>query len=114
MRGRLGGRAMSNLNSFKAYDIRGRIPDEINESLAYDIARAYAAFVKPQRVAVGYDIRLSSPTLDAALKRGLMDVGVDVLDIGLWGTEGVYFAHPGEHRADRLMVPARHNPPHTH
>ena len=64
---------MRNLDSFKAYDIRGRIPDEINESLAYDIGRAYAAFVKPQRVAVGYDIRLSSPALAAALKRGLID-----------------------------------------
>jgi phosphomannomutase len=50
-----------NLNSFKAYDVRGRIPDEINESLAYDIGRAYCAFVKPHKVAVGYDIRLSSP-----------------------------------------------------
>jgi len=70
---------MTNLDSFKAYDIRGRIPDEINESLAYDVGRAYAAFVKPKRVAVGYDIRLSSPTLAAALKRGLKDTGVDVL-----------------------------------
>src|ERR1700694_6196989 len=103
MRRRLGGRALSNLNSFKAYDIRGRIPDEINESLAYDIARAYAAFVKPHRVAVGYDIRLSSATLAAALKRGLRDVGVDVLDIGLWGTEGVYFATSAEAVAGRIM-----------
>jgi phosphomannomutase len=55
-----------NLDSFKAYDIRGRIPDEINEALAYDIGRAYAAFVQPRRVAVGYDIRLSSPPLAAA------------------------------------------------
>ena len=83
---------MTNLNSFKAYDIRGRIPDEINDSLAYDIGRAYAAFVKPRKVAVGYDIRLSSPQLAAALKRGLIDSGVDALDIGLWGTEGAYFA----------------------
>ena len=67
---------MSNLNSFKAYDVRGRIPDEINEALAYDIGRAYAAFVKPKRVAVGHDIRLSSPQLAAALKRGLTDCGV--------------------------------------
>jgi len=68
---------MRNLDSFKAYDIRGRIPDEINESLAYDIGRAYAAFVKPRRVAVGYDIRLSSPQLAAALKRGdkVMTIG---------------------------------------
>ena len=58
---------MSNLNAFKAYDVRGRIPDEINEELAYDIGRAYAAFVQPQRVAVGYDIRLSSPALASAL-----------------------------------------------
>ena len=83
---------MINLDSFKAYDIRGRIPDEINDDLAYDIGRAYAAFVKPKKVAVGYDIRLSSPQLAKALKRGLMDVGVEVLDIGLWGTEGSYFA----------------------
>jgi len=81
-----------NLNSFKAYDVRGRIPDEINETLAYDIGRAYAAFVKPRRVAVGYDIRLSSLQLAKALKRGLLDSGCDVLDIGLCGTEGSYFA----------------------
>src|SRR5215468_12164691 len=83
-------RAMPNLDSFKAYDVRGRIPDEIDESLAYDIGRAYAAFVRPQRVAVGHDIRLSSPALAAALKRGLRVCGSDVLDIGLWGTEGAY------------------------
>src|SRR5882724_2579251 len=74
---------MTNLNSFKAYDVRGRIPDEINESLAYDIGRAYCTFVKPHRVAVGYDIRLSSQQLAAALKRGLLDSGCDVLDTGL-------------------------------
>src|SRR5438034_5146300 len=102
---------MTNLDSFKAYDIRGRIPDEINDDLAYDIGRAYAAFVKPRRVAVGYDIRLSSPTLAAALKRGLRDVGVDVLDIGLWGTEGAYFATAAEHLDGGIMVTASHNPP---
>src|SRR5271154_5122780 len=102
---------MRNLDSFKAYDIRGRIPDEINESLAYDIGRAYAAFVKPQRVAVGYDIRLSSPALAAALKRGLMDLGTQVLDIGLWGTEGAYFASFAEGLDGGIMVTASHNPP---
>jgi phosphomannomutase len=102
---------MSNLSSFKAYDVRGRIPDEINEELAYDIGRAYAAFVKPKRVAVGYDIRLSSPALATALKRGLMDVGVDVLDIGLWGTEGSYFATAAEGLDGGIMVTASHNPP---
>ncbi|HEV8018099.1 MAG TPA: phosphomannomutase CpsG [Steroidobacteraceae bacterium] len=102
---------MSNLNSFKAYDVRGRIPDEINESLAYDIGRAYAGFVKPHRVAVGYDIRLSSPQLAAALKRGLMDTGVDVLDIGLWGTEGAYFATFADKLDGGIMITASHNPP---
>jgi phosphomannomutase/phosphomannomutase/phosphoglucomutase len=100
-----------NLNSFKAYDVRGRIPDEINESLAYDIGRAYCAFVKPHRVAVGYDIRLSSPQLATALKRGLMDSGCDVLDIGLWGTEGSYFATFAEKLDGGIMVTASHNPP---
>jgi phosphomannomutase len=102
---------MQKLTSFKAYDIRGRIPDEINEDLAYDIGRAYAQFVKPTNVAVGYDIRLSSPKLAAALKRGLMDSGVDVLDIGLWGTEGIYFATAAERLGGGIMVTASHNPP---
>jgi phosphomannomutase len=102
---------MANLDSFKAYDVRGRIPDEINEDLAYDIGRAYAAFVKPQRVAVGYDIRLSSPALAAALKRGLKDCGVNVLDIGLGGTEGAYFATFAEKLDGGITVTASHNPP---
>jgi phosphomannomutase/phosphomannomutase/phosphoglucomutase len=102
---------MSSLDSFKAYDIRGRIPDEINESLAYDIGRAYAAFVMPRRVAVGYDIRLSSPALAAALKQGLRDCGSDVLDIGLWGTEGAYFATFAGKLDGGIMVTASHNPP---
>jgi phosphomannomutase len=102
---------MSQLDSFKAYDIRGRIPDEINESFAYDVGRAYAAFVRPRRVAVGYDIRLSSPALAAALRRGLTDTGVGVLDIGLWGTEGAYFATFAEKLDGGVMVTASHNPP---
>jgi phosphomannomutase len=102
---------VSNLDSFKAYDIRGRIPDEINETLAYDIGRAYAAFVRPRQVAVGYDIRLSSPQLARALKRGLMDCGSDVLDIGLWGTEGAYYATFAEQLDGGIMVTASHNPP---
>src|SRR5579859_49007 len=101
---------MTNFNAFKAYDIRGRIPDEINEPLAYDIGRAYAGFVKPKRVAVGYDIRLSSPQLATALKRGLMDSGADVLDIGLCGTEGAYFATFSEGLDGGIMVTASHNP----
>jgi phosphomannomutase len=102
---------MRNLDAFKAYDIRGRIPDEINESLAYDVACAYVSFVKPRRVAVGYDIRLSSPKLAAAVRRGLMDTGVDALDIGLVGTEGSYFATFAEELDGGIMVTASHNPP---
>ena len=102
---------MRNLDCFKAYDVRGRIPDEINEALVYDIGGAYSAFVKPKQVAVGYDIRLSSPQLAAALKRGLMDTGVNVLDIGLWGTEGAYFATFAEKLDGGIMVTASHNPP---
>jgi phosphomannomutase len=102
---------MRKLTSFKAYDIRGRVPDEIDEALAHEIGRAYAAFVKPASVAVGYDIRLSSPPLAAALRRGLIESGVDVLDIGLWGTEGIYFATAAEHLGGGIMVTASHNPP---
>ncbi len=101
---------MPNLNAFKAYDIRGRIPDEINESLAYDIARAFCALVKPQRVAVGYDIRLTSPQLAAAVRRGLADSGADALDIGLWGTEAAYFSTFAYELDGGIMVTASHNP----
>ena len=82
---------MTKINCFKAYDVRGRVPDELDEDIAYRIGRAYAAFVKPRAVAVGRDIRVSSPALTAALVKGLTDSGVDVLDIGLGGTELVVF-----------------------
>ncbi len=100
-----------NLSSFKAYDVRGRIPDEINDDFAYRIGQAYAGFVKPRTVAVGRDIRLSSQQLAAALTRGLLDSGVNVVDIGLCGTEGVYFATAAEKFDGGIMVTASHNPP---
>ena len=102
---------MSKLTCFKAYDIRGRIPSELNEGLAYRIGQSYAAFVKPGRVAVGRDIRATSATLSAALIRGLNDSGVNVADIGLCGTEGVYFATFSEKLDGGIMVTASHNPP---
>jgi len=102
---------MPKLTAFKAYDVRGRMPDELNESLARDIGRAYAAFVKPKRVAVGHDIRLSSPSLATALKAGLRESGCEVLDIGLWGTEAVYFATFAQRLDGGIMVTASHNPP---
>ncbi len=98
------------LTCFKAYDIRGRVPDELNEDLAYRIGRAYAIFVQPRRVAVGHDVRPSSPGLSAALARGLLDGGAEVWDIGLCGTEEIYFA-AFHHRLDGgIMVTASHNP----
>jgi phosphomannomutase len=102
---------MMNLSCFKAYDIRGRIPDELNETLAYQIGQAYAAFVQPKKVCVGRDIRLSSDQLCKRLMAGLTDSGVDVYDIGLCGTEGVYFATSAEEMDGGIMVTASHNPP---
>jgi phosphomannomutase/phosphomannomutase/phosphoglucomutase len=102
---------MSKLSCFKAYDIRGRIPGELNEELAYRIGQAYTGFVRPQRVAVGRDIRASSASLAAALVRGLTESGCDVVDIGLCGTEGVYFATFDQKLDGGIMVTASHNPP---
>ena len=98
------------LTCFKAYDIRGRIPDELNEGLAYRIGRAFTAFVQPQRVAVGHDVRLSSPALSAALARGLLDGGAEVWDIGQCGTEEIYFATFHHRLSGGIMVTASHNP----
>jgi len=98
------------LPAFKAYDIRGRVPDELNRDLVYKIARAYADFVKPRRVAVGYDIRLSSPEFAGVAADGLTDSGVDVVDIGQCGTESVYFATFHLELDGGVMITASHNP----
>jgi phosphomannomutase len=98
------------MKCFKAYDIRGRVPDELNEDIAYRIGRAYVEAVKPRHVVVGRDIRLSSETLSQALIKGLTDGGVDVLDIGVCGTEQVYFATFFQKTDGGIMVTASHNP----
>jgi len=98
------------LPCFKAYDIRGRIPTELNREIVVTIARAYAAWLKPKTVAVGYDIRLSSPDFAAAVREGLTDAGVDVIDIGRCGTEQVYFATFHLNLDGGVMVTASHNP----
>ncbi len=98
---------------FKAYDIRGRVPDELNPQLARDIGRAYAALLAPRKVAVGRDIRLSSEALTEALISGLLDSGVDVLDLGLCGTEEIYhaaFSLEQEGVDGGIVVTASHNP----
>jgi len=98
------------LSSFKAYDVRGRVPDELNVDLARKIGRAYAEFLKPRRVAVGYDIRLSSPDLARAFGDGLLAAGVDVAELGQCGTEQVYFATFHLDLDGGVMVTASHNP----
>ncbi|MBP9943256.1 MAG: phosphomannomutase [Desulfomicrobium sp.] len=99
-----------NLSCFKAYDIRGRVPDELDEALAYRIGRAYAAFLNPDRVVVGHDIRISSPAMADAVIRGLRDSGVDVCTLCECGTEEVYFAVFDQGLDGGIMVTASHNP----
>jgi phosphomannomutase len=98
------------MNCFKAYDIRGRVPDELNEDIAYRIGRAYAKFLKPKSVIVGRDIRGSSEDLASSLSKGLIEGGADVHDIGLCGTEEVYFATFHTRTDGGIMVTASHNP----
>lgn len=98
------------ITCFKAYDIRGRVPDQLNEEIAYRIGRATAMYLKPRTMVVGHDIRLSSPSLCDALSRGLMDGGADVIDIGLCGTEEVYFATSHLKADGGIVVTASHNP----
>lgn len=101
---------MQRIPCFKAYDIRGRIPAELHADLCYRIGQAYAVFVQPRRVVLGRDVRASSIPLAQALAAGLNDSGVTVLDLGLCGTEQVYF-YTSHTRADGgIMVTASHNP----
>jgi phosphomannomutase len=102
---------LSAITCFKAYDLRGRIPTELNDDVAYRVGRAYAEFLSPKKVVVGRDIRLSSEGLTDALCRGLTEGGADVFDIGICGTEGVYFATFDGHYDGGIMVTASHNPP---
>ncbi len=100
----------SSLPCFKAYDVRGRVPDQLNEKLAYNIGRAYARQLAPKTVAVGHDIRLSSPALCRALAQGLTESGVDVLHLGQCGTEEIYFAAFHLDVDGGIIVTASHNP----
>lgn len=101
---------MNKLTCFKAYDIRGRLGDELNEDIARRIGRAIGEYLNPETVVLGGDVRLTSETLKSALAKGLRDAGVDVLDIGLSGTEEIYFAtfHLGVDGG--IEVTASHNP----
>lgn len=98
------------LSCFKAYDIRGKVPDELNEDLAYRIGQAYAAHLSPKKVVIGYDIRLSSHNLATSLADGFLASGVDVIDIGLCGAEEIYFATSHLKVDGGIIVTASHNP----
>lgn len=101
---------MSSLTCFKAYDVRGRVPDQLNEDIARRIGQAYAEVVNPGSVVVGHDIRLSSEQIKAALIDGLRSAGVDVFDIGQCGTEEIYFATFHAGLGGGIAVTASHNP----
>jgi len=101
---------MQQLSCFKAYDIRGQLGHELNEDIAYRIGRAYGESLQPDTVVVGGDVRLTSESLKQALSNGFRDAGTNVLDIGLSGTEEIYFAtfHLGVDGG--VEVTASHNP----
>jgi phosphomannomutase len=98
------------IRCFKSYDVRGRIPDELNEDIARRIGRGYAEVINPGTVVVGHDIRLTSESIKAALVDGLREQGVDVVDIGQCGTEEIYFATSHLKVGGGICVTASHNP----
>lgn len=101
---------MAALTCFKAYDVRGRVPEQLNEDIAYRIGRAFAVYLGARTLVVGHDIRLTSPALCDAVVAGIRDAGCDVVHIGQCGTEEIYFAtfHGGYDGG--LVVTASHNP----
>ena len=101
---------MKKLSCFKAYDIRGKLGSELNEEVAYKIGRAYGQIYQPKTIVVGCDVRLTSEDLKQATIRGLNDAGVDVLDLGMTGTEEVYFGAFHLDVQGGIEVTASHNP----
>lgn len=101
---------MSLLSCFKSYDIRGKLGHELNDSIAYRIGRAFAEVINADIVVIGSDCRLSSAGLKQALAQGLMDSGVNVLDLGMTGTEEIYFATSYLKLDGGIEITASHNP----
>lgn len=101
---------MNKLTCFKAYDIRGKLGTELNEEIAYKVGRAYGQIYQPKTVVIGCDVRLTSEDLKQATIRGLNDAGVDVLDLGMTGTEEVYFAAFHLDVQGGIEITASHNP----
>src|SRR5687767_4262019 len=87
-----GGGSMIDPGIFKAYDIRGTVPDQMTDEIAYRVGRALVVYLGADRVAVGRDMRLSSPALAAATLRGIADQGAEAIDLGLTSTDQLYFA----------------------
>lgn len=102
---------MSLLPYFKAYDVRGTVPDQLNEASAYLIGRGFAEFIKPKTVVIGHDVRHSCGMLVDKLTEALTDAGVDVFHLGLCGTEEVYHATFSQGFDGGIMITASHNPP---
>ncbi|CAI1854536.1 Phosphomannomutase/phosphoglucomutase [Serratia fonticola] len=101
---------MEKLTCFKAYDIRGKLGDELDNDVAYRIGRAYGEYLKPRTVVLGSDVRLTSESLKLALASGLQDAGTDIIDIGLSGTEEIYFATTFLNADGGVEITASHNP----
>ncbi len=101
---------MKKITCFKAYDIRGQLGTELNVDIAYRIGRAFGEYLNPKNIVVGCDIRLTSEELKNALSEGLLDAGVDVIDIGMTGSEEIYFATKYLGLDGGVEVTASHNP----
>ena len=102
---------MEKITSFKAYDIRGKVPSELNEDLVYNFARGLTKHLSCKTAVIGRDVRISSEPLSDALAKGFIDSGVNVIDIGLCGTEMIYFATSFLGTEAGVMITASHNPP---
>ena len=98
------------ISCFKAYDVRGRIPSELNEDVAYRIGVGIASYFSAKSVVVGYDVRPSSIEILNALTKGINSMGAKVYSIGLCGTEEIYFATNHLETDAGVMITASHNP----
>src|SRR5882672_6463646 len=99
-----------NFDTFRAYDVRGIYPTDLDEEAYYRIAQAYVYLFKPKTMVVGMDARLSSPVLKQSLSEGFLDAGVDVIDIGEITTDMLYFAVGAYNYSGGIVVSASHNP----
>ncbi|HOI30385.1 MAG TPA: phosphomannomutase/phosphoglucomutase [Melioribacteraceae bacterium] len=102
---------MERIASFKAYDIRGKVPSDLNPELAYKVGKILVKYLDCKSVVIGRDVRESSPALAEALSNGITDAGSDVYDLGLCGTEMIYFGTPFLNSDAGVMITASHNPP---